>query len=284
MPTTSTTSSTPGRPCRPGRDTTSELSYLTRALKAPTLRQAVPRLAERARAESWTHEEFLAACLQREVAARESHGGEGRIRAARFPARKALEEFDFDHARGLKRDVIAHLGTLDFIAGKENVVFLGPPGTGKTHLATGLAIRACQGGHRVQFATAAQWVDRLAAAHTAGRLQDELRRLGRYPLLVIDEVGYIPFEHEAANLFFQLVSARYERASLIVTSNKEFGRWGEVFGDDTVAAAMIDRLVHHAVVDTTHVVEQPERLRQIAGLALGTETASQRRRRPQMVS
>ena len=230
------------------RDLSSEISFLTRALKAPTLREAVPRLAERARAESWTHEEFLVACLQREVSARESHGGEGRIRAARFPARKSLEEFDFDHARGLKRDLIAHLGTLDFVAGKENVVFLGPPGTGKTHLATGIAIRACQAGHRVQFATASQWVARLAEAHHAGKLQDELVRLGRYPLLVIDEVGYIPFEPEAANLFFQLVSSRYERASLIVTSNKPFGRWGEVFGDDVVAAAMIDRLVHPAEV------------------------------------
>jgi DNA replication protein DnaC len=156
------------------RDLTAELVFLARALKAPTLRQSVARLAERARAEGWSHEEFLAACLQREVAAREAHGGEGRIRAARFPARKSLQEFDFDHARGLKRETIAHLGTLDFVVARENVVFLGPPGTGKTHLAIGLSIRACQAGHRVLFGTAAGWVARLADAHAAGRLQAEL--------------------------------------------------------------------------------------------------------------
>ena len=115
-------------------------------------------------------------------------------------------------------------------------------------LSIGLGIRACQAGHKVLFATATEWVARLAAAHHDGRLHDELRKLARYPVLVIDEVGYIPFEPEAANLFFQLISARYERASLIVTSNKPFGRWGEVFGDEVVAAAMIDRLVHHAEV------------------------------------
>ncbi|MDR7304531.1 IS21-like element helper ATPase IstB [Haloactinomyces albus] len=231
-----------------GRNVAGEIAYLTRALKAPSLAEAVERLAQRARAESWTHEEFLAACLQHEVAARESHGGEGRIRSARFPSRKSLEEFDFDHQRSLKRDTITHLGTLDFVAAKDNVVFLGPPGTGKTHLSIGIGMRACQAGYRVAFATAAEWVSRLAEAHHAGTLQAELIKLGRIPLIIIDEVGYIPFEAEAANLFFQLVSSRYERASLIVTSNKPFGRWGEVCGDDVVAAAMIDRLVHHAEV------------------------------------
>ncbi|MBM4436023.1 MAG: IS21-like element helper ATPase IstB, partial [Actinobacteria bacterium] len=202
----------------------------------------------RARADAWSHEEFLAACLEREVAARQSHGGDARIRAARFPAHKTLEDFDFAFQRGLRREVVAHLGRLTFIAPRENVLFLGPPGTSKTHLAIALGIRACQAGQRVAFATAMAWMTRLADAHQAGRLQEELRRLGQVPLVIVDEVGYIPFEAEAANLFFQLVAARYERASLIVTSNQPFGRWGEVFGDATVAATMIDRLVHHAHV------------------------------------
>jgi len=114
----------------------SDLAWLCRALKAPSLAASIDRLAERARQEGWTHEEFLSACLEREVASRQDHGGENRIRSARFPARKSIEDFDFDHQRSLKREVISHLGTLDFVTAKDNVVFLGPPGTGKTHCET----------------------------------------------------------------------------------------------------------------------------------------------------
>ena len=212
------------------------------------MRESVERLAERARTESWSHEEFLVACLQREVSARESHGGEGRIRAARFPARKSLEEFDFEHARGSN-------GTPSPTSAPWTS---SPPGTTSCSSAHPAPAKPTS---RSGWRSAPAKPDTgscspppptgspaLADAHHAGKLQAELARLGRYPLLVVDEVGYIPFEPEAANLFFQLVSSRYERASLIVTSNKQFGRWGEVFGDDVVAAAMIDRLVHHAEV------------------------------------
>jgi len=215
-----------------------ELAYLCRELKAPSIIGSVGRLAELARSEAWSHEDFLAACLEKEVSARQSHGGENRVASARFPAYKTIEDFDFDHQRSVRKDVVAHLGALDFIEAKSNAVFLGPPGTGKSHLSIALGIRACLAGHRVAFATASQWVDRLGAAHDAGKLQDELTKLSRYPLVIIDEVGYIPFRGEAANLFFQLVSSRYERASMIVSSNKAFSRWGEVFGDDTVAAVI----------------------------------------------
>ncbi|MEO5854088.1 MAG: ATP-binding protein [Nocardioides sp.] len=162
--------------------------------------------------------------LDREVSARDASGARLRIRAAGFGSAKTIEDFVFDHQPGLKRDTIAHLATGTFLAKAETVVLLGPPGT--------------------------EWVTRLQAAHSAGRLTEELATLRRYGLLIVDEVGYIPFEQDAANRFFHLVSSRYEHTSLLLTSNLPFARWGDVFGDQDVAAAMIDRIVHHAEVIT----------------------------------
>jgi DNA replication protein DnaC len=212
----------------------SEVAFLSRALKAPRIRQTAESLAQRAKEESWDYEAYLAAVLAEEVNARESHGGSNRVRSARFPQTKTLDDFDFGFQRSVKQDEIRHLAQLDFLREKSNVIFLGPPGTGKTHLSIALGVQAARRGYRVLFATAQEWVARLGKAKRQGRLDEELERLGRIPLLIVDEVA--------------LVSSRYERSSLIVSSNKTFSAWAEIFGDPVAVAALVDRLVHHADV------------------------------------
>ena len=189
-------------------------------------------------------------CCEAEVFAREASGARTRTRHAGFPAHKTLEDFDFTAQPSAERPLVMHLAQLAWIEEHANVCLIGPPGTGKSHLAIALGIKACQHGYRVAFATAQQWVSRLEEAQERNTLDQELKRLERYQLLIVDEVGYLPLERQAANLLFALVSRRYERGSIIITSNRGFEAWGEILGDAMVAAALIDRLVHHATMVT----------------------------------
>jgi DNA replication protein DnaC len=175
------------------------------------------------------------------VFARDASGARMRIRHAAFPALKTLEDFDWTAQPAAEKPLVLHLAQPAWIEERANVCFFGPPGTGKTHLAIALALKACQQGYRVAFATAQEWVSRLEQAQDRNQLEHELRRLERYHPLVVDEVGYLPLERQAANLLFAFVSRRYKRGSIAVTSNRGFEQWGEILGDAMVAAALIDR-------------------------------------------
>ena len=188
------------------------LPYLLSKLKTPRVLERLEQTAATAREEGWPYEQFLEVLLEAEVFAREASGSRNRIRDAAFPAHKTLEDFDFTAQPAAEKPLIFHLAQLAWVAEHMNVCFFGPSGTGKTHLGIALAIKACQAGHRVAFATAQQWIDRLEQAQHRNALDAELRRLDRYSLLVVDEIGYLPLEGQAANLLFALVAAATSRA------------------------------------------------------------------------
>jgi DNA replication protein DnaC len=189
--------------------------------------------------------EAIEMVLGAQIALRNNRRLQAAMRSSRLPAVKTVRDFDFSFQPSIKREQIEALHELGFLERKENVVFLGPPGVGKTHLAISLAIAAAEHGRRVYYGTLADLIGSLEEAKAAGRLTHRLKTLTHPALLVVDEIGYLPISPTGAMLFFQLMTRRYEHGSTVLTSNKSFEEWGDIFGDEVMAAALIDRLVHH---------------------------------------
>jgi DNA replication protein DnaC len=218
------------------------------ALKMPSALEGLDNLVRRFEQGQITPLEFIETLLQEERGLRESRRVKMALLTARLTTLKTLDSFDFRFQPSLDRNRILTLAQLDFIERREVVHFLGPPGTGKSHLAVALGLEAVRAGKSVFFSTLADIVTALAKAERAGQLKERLTFYARNSLLIIDEIGYLPLQSGGANLFFQLINARYERGALILTSNRGFGEWAEIFGDPVVASALLDRLLHHAIV------------------------------------
>jgi len=228
------------------------IAALCEKLKLERIGTEWPHLAQAAADGQASFAEFLERVLRIEADAREERKRNILLKLATLPAVKTLEQYDFGFASGAPRAQIQELASLAFIARAENVVLLGPSGVGKTHLATALAYRAVLAGIKTRFISAADLMLQMATARSQGRLKEYFNRAVLGPkLLVVDEIGYLPFGREEANLFFNVVAKRYERASMILTSNLPFAQWASAFADDqTLTAAMLDRLLHHA-----HIVQ-----------------------------
>ncbi|MEW5786179.1 MAG: IS21-like element helper ATPase IstB [Bacillota bacterium] len=225
---------------------TAYLESQIKALKLKGMLAHYQEITEKASQNNLSYTEYLSLLFEEELKRKNEGTVKTKINKARFPFIKTLEEFDFSFQPSIREKEIIALGSLDFVEKKENIVFLGPPGVGKTHLSVALGIKACMAKFRVAFITAQKLLEELLLSAKDGSLLDKLLGYSRLNLLIIDELGYMPVTKEQANLLFRLVSMRYEKGSIILTSNYNFNEWGEIFSDQVVAAAIIDRLVHHA--------------------------------------